>query len=139
MTDGLRKTLRQYPQYRLLDTAIDKAIAALARETSGVADSSHTADAPVLALAQLALLTLVRLQDMIGTSVSTPPAIHLTPRETECLQWAAAGKTAWETSRILAISERTATFHLTNAVKKLGATNRRAAVARAIGLGLIAP
>lgn len=133
MTDGLRKSLRQQPQYRLLDTAIDKAIVALSRE------HPDATDAPVVALAQLALLTLVRLQDMIGTAAIASPAIHLTPRETECLQWAAAGKTAWETSRILAISERTATFHLTNAVKKLGATNRRAAVARAIGLGLIAP
>jgi LuxR family quorum-sensing transcriptional regulator LasR len=62
---------------------------------------------------------------------------HLTARETECLKWAAEGKTAWEISRIIGISERTAIFHLSNAVQKLGATNRAQAVARAVFLSVI--
>ena len=62
---------------------------------------------------------------------------HLTPRELECLKWVADGKTAWETSRILKCSERTINFHVTNIVTKLGVSNRRHAVARALQLRLI--
>ncbi len=64
---------------------------------------------------------------------------QLTRRERECLQWAATGKTSWEISTILSISERTVIFHMVNATKKLGATNRRQAVVRALGLRLIQP
>ena len=39
--------------------------------------------------------------------------LKLSPRELECLKWAAAGKTAWETSIILDISEGTVKFHRT--------------------------
>ena len=62
---------------------------------------------------------------------------HLTPRETECLKWAAAGKSEWEISQILGISEHTAERHLLNAKTRLGAVNRVQAVAEAIRLGLI--
>lgn len=71
--------------------------------------------------------------------MSNAPIPSLTSREKECLQWAAAGKTSWEIARILSVSERTVIFHIGNATKKLGATNRRQAVARAISLRLIAP
>lgn len=61
----------------------------------------------------------------------------LTSREREVLRWAADGKTAWETSVILRISERTVKFHLIQASKKLNAVNRTAAVAKALARGLI--
>jgi LuxR family quorum sensing-dependent transcriptional regulator len=61
----------------------------------------------------------------------------LTPREIECLKWAADGKTEWEISAILHISEHTADKHLANAHRKLGAANRVQAVAVAIRWGLI--
>jgi len=72
-------------------------------------------------------------------STPTLSAIRLTPRETECLLWASVGKTAWETAKILGISERTVVFHLGNAAQKLGVSNRRQAIARAIVEGLIQP
>lgn len=62
----------------------------------------------------------------------------LTPREVECLKWAADGKTEWEISAILNVSEHTADKHLANASRKLGAANRAQAVANAIRWGLIA-
>lgn len=72
-----------------------------------------------------------------GTApVETP---HLTPRELECLRWAAVGKTSWEIGMLLHIAERTAVFHLQNAMGKLGTMSRQAAVVRAIALGLINP
>lgn len=63
--------------------------------------------------------------------------IELTPRERECLQWAAAGKSEWEISQILGISEHTAEKHLLNAKTKLGAVNRVHAVAEGIRRGHI--
>jgi LuxR family quorum sensing-dependent transcriptional regulator len=63
--------------------------------------------------------------------------IELTARETECLQWAALGKSEWEISQILRISEHTSEKHLLNAKNKLGAVNRVQAVAEAIRRGYI--
>ena len=50
----------------------------------------------------------------------------------QCLRWAAIGKTSWETSRILGLSESTVNFHLRNACERLGVRGRRAAVAKAL-------
>ena len=61
----------------------------------------------------------------------------LTPRERECLKWAAEGKSGWEIAHVLKISERTTVFHLVNACQKLGVTNRQQAVAKALVLGLL--
>jgi LuxR family quorum sensing-dependent transcriptional regulator len=61
----------------------------------------------------------------------------LTPREIECLKWAADGKSEWEISAILHVSEHTADKHLANAHRKLGAANRAHAVALAIRWGFI--
>jgi LuxR family transcriptional activator of conjugal transfer of Ti plasmids len=60
----------------------------------------------------------------------TIDGVPLSPREFECLGWAAEGKTAWEISRILGIERRTAAFHLDNAKAKLGVSTRSEAVAR---------
>lgn len=61
----------------------------------------------------------------------------LTPQEVECLKWAKEGKTNWEIGEILAISEKTAEFHIGNAMRKLGATNRITAVMVAIKRGIL--
>ncbi len=60
------------------------------------------------------------------------PAPGLTPRERECLKWVAAGKTDWEISQILNISEQTAHGYVQNALIKLGARTRAQAVAQAL-------
>ncbi|WP_192179657.1 LuxR family transcriptional regulator [Mesorhizobium amorphae] len=54
--------------------------------------------------------------------------VSLTPREYECLEWTAQGKSAWEIGCILGIKERTAVFHLDNAKKKLGVRTKNQAV-----------
>ncbi|WP_172597597.1 helix-turn-helix domain-containing protein [Sulfuriflexus mobilis] len=56
----------------------------------------------------------------------------LTDRETQVLEWATKGKTAWEIATILSISERTVKFHLSNIYQKLDVVNRQQAVARAV-------
>jgi DNA-binding CsgD family transcriptional regulator len=62
---------------------------------------------------------------------------RLSPREVQCLTWASKGKTTWEISRVLDISEHTVNFHMRNANTKLGVVNRRQAVARSIQLGML--
>jgi DNA-binding CsgD family transcriptional regulator len=64
--------------------------------------------------------------------------ILISARELDCLKWTAAGKTAWEASVILGISERTVRFHLNAAREKLRCATTTQAVAKAVGSGLIA-
>lgn len=61
----------------------------------------------------------------------------LSAREMEVLRWTAEGKTANEISQIVNISERTVNFHINNAMIKLDAANKTAAVVRAVVLGLL--
>ena len=56
----------------------------------------------------------------------------LTLRETQCLAWAARGKTMADTAQILGIAKRTVEFHLDNARAKLDALTVSHAVAEAI-------
>lgn len=49
--------------------------------------------------------------------------VHITPRETEVIKWIADGKTAWEISTILHLSEHTIRNHIENARRKFDATN----------------
>lgn len=62
----------------------------------------------------------------------------LSPREKEILLWMKEGKTSWEISTILGIAERTVNFHVSNARKKLNASNRSQAIAKAIAMGELA-
>lgn len=62
---------------------------------------------------------------------------ELTTREIEVLRWSAAGKTAESIGKILGITERTVTFHVTSALHKLDVTNKTQAVAKALLLGLL--
>ncbi|WP_204514074.1 LuxR family transcriptional regulator [Bradyrhizobium canariense] len=54
--------------------------------------------------------------------------VVLSPREYECLEWSARGKSAGEIGIILGISERTAGSHLDNARAKLGVSSLRQAI-----------
>jgi DNA-binding CsgD family transcriptional regulator len=65
--------------------------------------------------------------------------VKLTARERECLLWAARGKTAWETSQVLSLAQRTVVFHLCNAMKKLGAASTQQALVKAVRMGIVAP
>lgn len=54
---------------------------------------------------------------------------RLTPRQLECLQWAARGKSATDIGCILDISPRTVVFHIENAKARLGVRTIAQAVA----------
>ena len=61
----------------------------------------------------------------------------LTQREKEILNWLKKGKSSWDISVILGISERTVNFHIDNVKQKLNAMSRTQAVAIAVENELI--
>lgn len=84
---------------------------------------------------QLAGLMLTeRLLDFAEPEAALSPS--LTTRERDALAFVAEGKTDWEISVILGISEATARFHVDNARVKLNAVNRAQAVAKLMSYGL---
>lgn len=62
---------------------------------------------------------------------------HLSPREKECFQLVAQGKSNWDIGQLLAISEAAAAFHVKNVLKKLRVSTRMQAVAIGVALGMI--
>lgn len=67
----------------------------------------------------------------------TDDAPALSDREKDVLCWAARGKTSAEIAEILELSVETVERHFKNAIRKLGATTRTQAVAKALLSGLI--
>lgn len=63
----------------------------------------------------------------------------LTPREREVLLWAMEGKTNWEISVILGISQESSKEYIKNIMHKLNASNRAHAVAIALQQNLLSP
>jgi len=72
-----------------------------------------------------------------GRDTADSGSVKLSSREQEVASWLQEGKTSWEISVILGISERTVNFHVSNITRKLGATNRPQALAVAARLGLL--
>lgn len=84
-------------------------------------------------IAHYMLETLYR----IGYAIESDQTVLLTGREKACLSWAAQGKTSWEISQILSISERTVNFHLGNCISKTNSNNRQQAISRCVAAGYI--
>lgn len=74
---------------------------------------------------------------LCGCKDSSAAASLLTPREIDCLRWAANGKTDGEIAEILSIARWTVVTYLQNAKIKLNCSNRTSAVATALSLGII--
>jgi DNA-binding CsgD family transcriptional regulator len=66
-----------------------------------------------------------------------PGRIKLSPREIECLQWAAAGKSDTDIAALIGIKPATAHFHIEQAKKRLGVRSRVEAVAFGVLQGII--
>jgi LuxR family transcriptional regulator, quorum-sensing system regulator BjaR1 len=64
--------------------------------------------------------------------LDTPPfkPVHLTPRERDCLAFAAEGKSDWDIGQILGIAQSTVHAHVENAKRKLRVKTRMQAVAK---------
>ncbi|WKB51107.1 autoinducer binding domain-containing protein [Eleftheria terrae] len=77
------------------------------------------------------------MSDRVSARLMPEFEVRLSERETEVLRWTADGKTSNEVADILNISERTVNFHISNAMGKLGASNKTAAAIRAAVLGFL--
>ncbi len=73
------------------------------------------------------------------SQVEVVEPIRLSPRERECLRWAAAGKTSPEIAMIIDRSAETVRLHMKNAMQKLNVHNRAHAICKATQLGLVQP
>lgn len=88
-----------------------------------------------LAAAQLPVCyALSRAPDLLASAALVDP---LTDRERECLFWVSEGKTTDDIAVILGVSANTANSYITNAMQKLGSSNRAMAMATAIRSGVI--
>jgi LuxR family quorum-sensing transcriptional regulator LasR len=109
--------------------------------------SDVRADKKFLAEVHRSLASLALIRDYVFESslrfANTGSAIDkttsVTPREKECLKWAAVGKSSWEISKILHCSEATIKFHMANIRRKFGVNTSRQAIVKAIGHGTIGP
>ena len=81
--------------------------------------------------------TLIRVCRKKTILKQTGISLPLSAREIEVLKWVKSGKTNWEISAILNISERAAKFHVLNTIRKLNASTRGHAVAKALELEII--
>jgi LuxR family quorum sensing-dependent transcriptional regulator len=89
------------------------------------------------AVYMLSLYAHARAVSLLDCTDGTGPRRDLTPREREVLHWIAAGKSSWDVSVILGISERTVNWLISRATRKLNAVNRTHAVVNAIRSGQI--
>lgn len=78
----------------------------------------------------------LRMKDVIASRPVTSE-YDLSAREREVLAWAAEGKTAWETARLLNVSERAIRLYTENAMSKLRAKTKTQAVAIAVKNAII--
>ena len=67
----------------------------------------------------------------------TQSKVQLSEREKEVLRWSGDGKTGWEISQILNLSQSTINFHIRNAMFKLNAPNKTSAVVKSVYLNLL--
>ena len=74
---------------------------------------------------------------MDDDDISNPP--HLSPREKECLEWAAQGLSDHDIGDMLAISPSTVTSYMKSVRGKFKVRTRIQAVALAVSLGIIKP
>jgi DNA-binding CsgD family transcriptional regulator len=88
-------------------------------------------------MAWLAQYTHAAMSQLLTPKLAPETQAALTFREKEVLQWTAEGKTSYEISQILDVSEHTVNFHINNAVAKLGTSNKTQAAVKATALGML--
>jgi DNA-binding CsgD family transcriptional regulator len=91
----------------------------------------------IAGLQLLAAHALTAADRLLGPKIDKHDLPKLTRRELDVLSWTSQGKTAWEVSVILAMSEKTVNFHLGNAMRKLGVSSKHQAVLKCVAAGLL--
>lgn len=72
-----------------------------------------------------------------GFGMFEPSQVSFSPREVECLQWAAAGKSDNDIAAIIGISAATVHYHIERAKTRLGVKSRVEAVAVGVLCGVL--
>jgi DNA-binding CsgD family transcriptional regulator/tetratricopeptide (TPR) repeat protein len=129
-----------YARHRLAEALLDDGT------RDGVADLLRAAQETALELGARPLLADIvelarRARVDLGLEPAAGPAddLGLTPREVEVLALVAEGRTNREIASELYISDKTASVHVSNILRKLEVSNRGEAAALAHRLGLAAP
>ncbi|WP_243311744.1 helix-turn-helix transcriptional regulator [Fundidesulfovibrio agrisoli] len=79
----------------------------------------------------------IALSNVLYAQVAEAANNLLTRREKEVVSWLKEGKSSWEMSEILNVSEATINYHVNNIMKKLDAVNRTQIVAIALRNGIV--
>jgi LuxR family quorum sensing-dependent transcriptional regulator len=87
----------------------------------------------------ISLIAFSMAKDLCGAGSGSRDAedFELTQREVQVLKWLSVGKSNWEISRILGISEGTVEKHMAGISRKMDVSNRTHAVAEALRTGII--
>jgi len=105
-------------------------------QSAGLSVASDRAELPPHIRGGLQLLAMYSFARAISLS-QAPASVKLTRRETDVLHWIAEGKTDWEISQILHVSEHLVDKMARQIRGKFGTTNRIQAVAQALRLRII--
>jgi LuxR family quorum sensing-dependent transcriptional regulator len=100
-------------------------------QPAGFSIASDRGELPPYFRGQLQLLAMYSFGRALWLA-NTPPIVKLTQREADVLQWIAEGKSDWEISKILHVSEHLVDKMARQIRTKFGATNRTQAVAQAL-------
>lgn len=91
----------------------------------------------IAGLQLLATHALTAADRLLSPKLKGEDIPKLTKREVDVLSWTAQGKTAWEVSVILGMSEKTVNFHLGNAMRKLEVNSKHQAVLKCVAAGVL--
>lgn len=105
-------------------------------QTAGFSLASERAEVPSVLRGQLQLIAMYAFARALAQKYRSAP-VNLTPREMDILQWMAEGKSDWEISVILKVSEHLVDKIARQLRAKLNATNRTQTVAIALRHNLI--
>jgi LuxR family quorum-sensing system transcriptional regulator CciR len=112
-------------------------------EARGSCSFANAADRPMphrmLPIAQLvgafAFEAARRVWAVRGVDLTPQPV--LTDRQRDCVLWAARGKSDWEISRILCVSEQTVARHVSDACERYGVNKRTSLIVRTLFDGTV--
>lgn len=140
LSDGQRTIMSHAHEFGFIDGyflpvhMLDGSVACVSLFSDGVLPEEG---APAHAIHLLSLYYSFAVRRALEPSVPQQPAVSITPRQRECLQWVRAGKTDWEIGQIIGISEHTVIEHLDEARRRLGVRTRTQAVIEAVSRGII--
>ncbi len=100
-------------------------------QSAGFSIASDRGELPPYLRGRLQLIAMYAFGRALALAAAPPP-IKLTPREADVLQWIAEGKSDWEISKILHVSEHLVDKMARQIRVKFRATNRTQAVAQAL-------